>query len=424
MRYIGIGTSTFQSDPRPDIRILSDWEQWVARQEDIDPASLPHMLKRFPAYIGLLKKLGVNMFRFSLEPRLMPEHGVFDEGQMSEYVKMAALLRISGIEPFVVLNHYTMPLWLTALDGYGNITESAWEHPDVLAYWKTYVDNIVGFLTDNDKMHDALDEAGADPEQCDQWLANGLINHFMTINEPLAVASHGYVTGIFPPHKKSRFDTALRILKKLVTAHDIAYDALHAAAERKGWKMHVGVGYNWAYSEGVENAPARFGDWLVTHAFERNGTHSDFLGEQYYCRLKRRLPWAKNQEDGSGDYLGWGDVYPKGIRYVLNKMHDAYPEKPIFVTEFGFSDKDDLRRPRWIADTMRNIRAAERDGVPVEGVLLWTLAHNLEWTSGMKERFGLCAESDLSDPPTGTHPDARSWEVWREEVKRITAHPK
>ncbi len=401
IQYVGVGTSTFQSDPLPrdekgSFKLASDWNYWVSRRR-LAKETLPQLSKHFPDYVAFLERLGVNMFRFSLEPDLVLRPGTFDECVMKRYVQQMALLRLHGIEPFLTLNHYTMPFDSTGISGKnGEIVQNAWELRGARGYFHFLVDNVTRFLADDDKVRAVLQDMQLDAKEQDRLIANGLVRHFMTINEPMAVIGHGNVIGIFPPHRKGRVDIALIVLQKLVAAHDIAYELLKGMAYRKGWSVHVGIGHNWQYHQGFGSSFFRGIEHFVADKFERDGTHTDFVGLQYYCWMDDL--WRGKRPDTYGRYLDWGDVYPEGIRKTLERMHQRYPGKPLWVTEFGFSDERDLRRPWWILETMRHIDVASREGVPVEGVLLWTLAHNFEWNRGMQEHFGLRAEAELTQP--------------------------
>jgi beta-glucosidase/6-phospho-beta-glucosidase/beta-galactosidase len=107
--------------------------------------------------------------------------------------------------------------------------------------------------------------------------------------------------------------------------------------------------------------------------------------------------------------------------FLYKEMHGTYPEKQIFVTEFGFSDEKDLRRPYWILETMRYIIEAKKAGVPVKGMLLWSLVNNFEWQLGMDQKFGLFNKSDLKDPLVPSSHGIKSWEAWRVATKAITS---
>jgi hypothetical protein len=121
-----------------------------------------------------------------------------------------------------------------------------------------------------------------------------------------------------------------------------------------------------------------------------------------------------------GDHPSFGDIYPPGIFEVLKQMNELYPKKEIFITEFGFSDKNDTRRPFWILETLRYVLEAVKAGIPVRGMLLWSLVNNFEWEFGMAQKFGLFDESDLEKPLQQSRGDEiRGWEAWRAAVNAI-----
>src|SRR5207244_12926806 len=82
--------------------------------------------------------------------------------------------------------------------------------------------------------------------------------------------------------------------------------------------------------------------------------------------------------------------YPYGIYRVLKSLyHRTRGNKPIYITENGFSDAQDDRRPRAILEHLAMIHRAISEGIPVRGYLYWTLVDNFEWAEGWGVRFGL-----------------------------------
>ena len=139
-------------------------------------------------------------------------------------------------------------------------------------------------------------------------------------------------------------------------------------------------------------------------SFERQGRHSDFLGIHYYFRWKGPLTSGERRRLDYSDQPSFGDVYPAGIRNVIAYVNSRYPAKPIFISEFGFSEECDLRRPYWILETVRHILEAKRAGMPIKGMLLWTLVSNFERQLGMSQKFGLFSEAELNVPPHSFDP--------------------
>ena len=442
IEYIGSSMSDFQAEPllhdtegKP--MVFSDWEYELVRKRGgektgIPQAStkdLPHFFEKKEDYINRSHEMGENMFRLSLDfGRLCPKEGggvEFNEKLMAQYVEALALVKARGEEPFVTLQHFTMPKYLVETNNQGDITRGAWEHPDVTHRFRFYIDNVVRFLADEDKIHGILKNAQFGKEAQDKFLAEGIAQYFMSINEPMSTIQNGYLAGVFPPYKHAVsggvFDLK-KVTENMIEAHDIAFGEL-----KSGLKGHqenepkVGVGYNWSYFDGALRSIPHGMSKTLTKQFERGGNNSDFLGLQYYFRMTMPLlPGQKKNRDYS-DHPGFGDIYPPGIYELLKDMHDLYPQKQIFITEFGFSDAKDLRRPYWILETMRYILEAKRQGVPIKGMLLWSLVSNFEWQFGMDQKFGLFDELELKDPLIPSSHGVKGWEAWRAATKAITS---
>src|SRR5579864_3178012 len=86
----------------------------------------------------------------------------------------------------------------------------------------------------------------------------------------------------------------------------------------------------------------------------------------------------------------FGEIYPEGLYRVLKTVYkNTRGNKPLYVTENGFSDTLDDRRPRAILEHLAMVHRAIREGIPVRGYLHWSLVDNFEWNNGWQVRFGL-----------------------------------
>jgi beta-glucosidase len=362
------------------------------------------------------------MYRFSFDfARLSPAKGQFNERLMAEYIKTLALIRAHGQEPFVTLHHFTMPRYLVGTDRSGNITTGAWENPEVVQHFRFYLANIIRCLTDKMRVAGVLKAVGVSPARCDAILQQGLVQYFMTINEPAVTLFNGYINGTSPPYKKGSVLTVSRVLARLVDTHDVAREELKRGLRTQSREPQVCIGHNWQYLDGFVGKMANEFQVRWTEDFERNGKYSDFLGLHYYFRETIPLSDSARKLRDYSDQPAFGDVYPAGILAVLKMMHAKYPQKEIFVSEIGFSDRRDGRRPFWLLETVRYIIEAMIGGVPIKGVLLWTLVDNFEWDLGMSQKFGLFSEAELTDPLAGSPNHLFSWEVWRAVTTAITS---
>jgi len=444
IRYIGSAISDFQAQPLMPEKwgipsISSDWEfelhkRITGKHSGIlaNPSAIedmPNFHTHMEEYTARSKELGENMFRFSLDfGRLCPSEGEFNSELMARYVRMLALVRANGQEPMLTLYHWPMPMFLLQYDrNEERIEAGGWEHPDVVKHFRFYIDNIVKYLADEDKVRMVLESEKFTKDVQDQFLADDLVKYFLTINEPTNIVIDGYVAGVFPPFKRGKFSLMWKAVEKLVEAHDVAYDALKGGIILPTGDVQVGVAHNWTHFDGM------LGDVIqssinekITDAFERDGNRTDFVGFQYYCRVtvpSLYQPFGKFRPKGRyyGSHPGHGDVYPEGLYKSLKRLHEMYPRKDIFITEFGFPEGTDKKRPYWILETFRYVLQAKKEDVPIKGMLLWSLVDNFEWERGMEQKFGLFSEEELIRSLTPSlEGKIRSFEVWPVITKVIT----
>lgn len=123
-------------------------------------------------------------------------------------------------------------------------------------------------------------------------------------------------------------------------------------------------------------------------------TSSDFLGVNYYTRDLVRAAFrpgtlfgVQQRPPGETSDLGW-EIYPSGLFTVVKQLHERHG-LPVFITENGICDRDDMLRSRFIFEHLRVVRELRDHGVPVERYYHWTLVDNFEWNEGETAPFGL-----------------------------------
>lgn len=425
LRFVGSATCHFQSEPllcdgegRP--HVFSDWEYELVRQirggtsgiPGANTNGLPAFLRFKERYIARSSELSENMFRLSFDfARLCPKEGEFNHALMDEYIRTLLIARSFGIEPLVTLHHFTMPKSLTITDANGDIAAGAWEHADAVKLFRFYVKSVVRALADNSRIRHIARQLSLRNQFLEELDSNAIASYFLTINEPSVVLLNSYLGGIFPPYKRLCFQKTRCVLAKLIQAHDMAFEEIRNGLGRRN-PPQVGIGHNWQLFEGLAgDAPAKAQQYCMSR-FERDGLYSDFIGLHYYCRYTVPMPSSVRQKRDFSDHPLFGDIYPEGIVDVLRRIHCAYPKKKIFVSEFGFSDTSDGRRPYWILKTAWHILEAIQQGLPVDAILIWTLVNNFEWNYGMRQKFGLFAEEELMKPLSTRGDRIRSWQAW------------
>jgi len=156
--------------------------------------------------------LGCNAFGLSLEwARVEPEDGEVDHHALDRYGSILSMCVERRLEPVVTLHDFTHPWFLG---------EEFWMAPGSPERFATHARRIVAALS----------------PQCRHWI---------TINEPNAVAIGGWITGTHPPGRHGALSDAAAVLDNLLTAHVLAYRAIKE--EQPGARVTVSVASSSVY---------------------------------------------------------------------------------------------------------------------------------------------------------------------------------
>jgi beta-glucosidase len=304
----------------------------------------------------IAKELGHNSHRFSVEwSRIEPEKGRFNKNELAHYKAVARCLRVRGIEPFVTLWHWSLPLWLSNKKGILN--------RNFPKYFTRYAEFVVDGLKDE-------------------------VSFWMTLNEPTLVVAQSYLRGVWPPQKKGILGY-LRAYRNLSMAHNLAYDSIHKFSS----SAKVGIANVLAFIE-PQNKKSLI-DKLIANFFRHysnekiyemtDGKH-DFLGIQYYFHNTVGIGKRRKFSSEEISDMGW-EICPEGIYRVLKEVKKY--NLPVYITENGIADKYDSKRSAFIKDHLTWVHKAISEGVDVRGYFYWSLMDNFEWEKGFWPRFGL-----------------------------------
>lgn len=73
----------------------------------------------WPRDLDLVRELGLNSYRFSIEwARIEPEPGLFSIAMLDHYKAIIEGCRERGLTPLVTFNHFTAPRWFSAQGGW------------------------------------------------------------------------------------------------------------------------------------------------------------------------------------------------------------------------------------------------------------------------------------------------------------------
>ncbi|TMF03465.1 MAG: glycosyl hydrolase family protein [Chloroflexi bacterium] len=339
--------------------LASDW--WRAEQAGL----LPHASgmacdswNQWPDDIGLLRELGLNAYRLSVEwARIEPEPGRFDQSALDTYRRQLEAMKQAGIEPMLTLHHFTSPRWLA--------DRGSWSSPDVMPRFAQYVERVARATSD-------------------------LVRWWISINEPSILAFKACIEGSWPPHQPWNLRGYVRLLRHAARGHVLARRVLQAERSDALVSMAFAIWPAQAarWWSPIDQALARLVDWLWQgRILRRSLTSLDWIGVNYYSRTFVGWPWPTRPlgSDKRTDF-GW-EIYPAGLYSVLRQVGRF--GKPVVITENGIADADDDQRAAYIVDHLREVHRAISDGVDVRGYMHWTLLDNFEWAEGFTQRFGL-----------------------------------
>ena len=341
---------------------------------------------------ALAEQMENNALRLSLEwSRIEPVEGQWDSSVIDRYRTMLKALRNRHLKPIVTLHHFTDPLWFAERGGFADDIN--------IQYFVRFVKYAVENLSD----------------LCDFWV---------TINEPNIYAVLGYLMGSFPPGEHDLVRT-VRVLRNVLQAHVEAFYAIRDL--QPGAEIGSCVHYR-LFDPADELSPLDrtsaslqdiFFNWQVLQAMETGSFLSplklllppihhasgsrDFHGVNYYTRemvrfdptrptelFGRRFVRPGSVHNDPGKEIDFGEIYPFGLYRVLKSVYQrTRGNKPIYITENGFSDALDDRRPQAILEHLAMVQRAISEGIPVRGYLYWSLVDNFEWAEGWGVRFGL-----------------------------------
>jgi beta-glucosidase len=387
----------------------NNWSWWEAEGR-VEPSGIAlDFWNQFERALDKAAELGCDAFRLSIEwARCEPLDGQVDDDAVERYQTILDAVHDRGMQPLVTLHHFTHPAWLGV---------DFWLRPGSPERFRRWVELAVDRFS-------------------------GRCRHWITLNEPNALAIQSYLTGEFPPGRRFRVGQAVRALDNMLAAHVLAYEALHerqpqavvstntfalslyevdrllldllsARANRvcrddlKPWLSERRARFYASTLPSVglaERAARRWSSGAVglDQAFPRSVAAVydspceralDAVPVDWYDPMvshraaPRRLPAPKLWDD---------PVSPDGLRRWL--ASNAELGLDLWLAENGLCNemvrgvarrrRDGWDRPRYLKANLAAVLDAADAGHPVTAYYHWTLADNYEWGT-YAPRFGL-----------------------------------
>jgi beta-glucosidase len=341
--------------------VNNDWWAWEQRPDTVcvEPSgdACDHY-HRYPDDIRLLKELGFNSYRFSLEwSRIEPEEGQFSTAALEHYRRMCAACAEHGLDATVTFHHFTTPTWATADDG--------WAGDRIVDRFTRFCEVATGHLGD-------------------------LVTRACTINEPNVVGYIGYQFGMFPPGIIDR-DKWLASIDNFVAAHRQVYDVIKAGPGDFPVGLTLSMSDYQAVPADVDAAVAmrdvtrRYAEDVYLEACRGD----DYIGVQTYSRTRIGPQGNLPPEDGV-EVLGMGyEFWPEALAATIRRAWEVTDQVPVLVTENGIGTDDDEQRVAYVSDSLEGVLDCLDEGIDVRGYTYWSCLDNFEWAFGYGPRFGI-----------------------------------
>ncbi|MFD1721451.1 GH1 family beta-glucosidase [Amnibacterium endophyticum] len=421
----GSATASYQIEgaAAEDGRLPSVWDTFAhtpGKVQDGDTGDVADdHYHRWEADLDLMQELGLQAYRFSVAwPRVVPTgRGEVNRAGVDFYDRLVDGLLHRGITPVTTLYHWDLPQTLE--------DEGGWTVRSTAEAFAEYAHVMAEALGD----------------RIDIWT---------TLNEPWCAAFLGYAAGVHAPGRTEP-ENALKAAHHLNLAHGLGVQAirsvlpdarcsvtlnLHVArpdgptgpeAVRRidaiGNRVFTGPMLKGRYADDLLEDTAHVSDWSFVQDGDLEAIQQpiDLLGVNYYStnrvRLRDEAQPAGDRADGHGGgaspwvgadvveflpqpgpytAMGW-NIEPEGLTDLLVRLHEAYPELPLAVTENGAAFDDvledgavhDADRIDYVRRHLQAVQDAMASGADVRGYFLWSFMDNFEWAYGYSKRFGM-----------------------------------
>lgn len=424
----GVATAAYQIEGAARVggRGASIWDAFAhtpGRVENGDHGDVAcDHYHRWREDIALMKAMGLGCYRFSIAwPRVLPQgHGEPNEEGLAFYDALIDGLLANGIQPWVTLYHWDLPLAL-------QIEEDGLLNPRIAERFVEYARLCFARFGDR-------------------------VKHWITFNEPHCSATLGHGIGVHAPGRQSDVEpyiaghNILRSHARIVELYrnefqdtqkgvigitnncdwrePLTDDPRDVEAAQRGLEFFLGWFADPVYfGRYPERMLSRVGAKLPRFTDEERSLlagSSDFFGLNHYTTALTSEPDPNRHIDNEvrrgnggvyGDQgvtlsrdaawdatdMGWS-IVPWGCRKLLGWIDARYGCPPIYITENGCAmpgEEDratavnDAGRVAYLNGYLGACHEAIQGGVDLRGYMYWSFMDNFEWAFGYGKRFGL-----------------------------------
>lgn len=421
----------------------SIWDYWYQQEPEkffngVGPEKTSQVYTRYQEDIQLMKETGHTTFRTSIQwSRLFPQgKGEVNQKAVDFYNAYIDELIANGIEPFMNLYHFDMPMalqekggWLNreTVDAYVAFAQTCFTlFGDRVKKWFTHNEPIVpvegGYLY---QFHypNEINMKHAVQVGFHETLASAKaikVYHEMNLGGEIGIILN--LTPSYPRDKNDPEDV------KAAQIADAFFNRSFLDPAVKGTFPEELV----TIVKELDMVPAMEADDLQTI---RENT-IDLLGINYYQPrriMKKESPIDEAKSPMPDDYFdnydmpnkkmnpyrGW-EIYEKGIYDILTNTRENYGNIKCYISENGMGVEGEERfvnadgvieddyRIEFVSDHLKYVHQAIQEGSNCVGYHMWTCMDNWSWTNAYKNRYGFISV-DLANDAKRTVKKSGRW---------------
>lgn len=442
----GAATSGTQTEGWAEKEHLNIYEYWYKKEpyrfhNKIGPEINCNTYNKYREDVSLMKEIGINSFRTSIQwTRLIKN---FETCEVSSegynfYNNYINEMLAAGIEPFINLYHFDMPIELQEKGG--------WESKEVIELFVMYTKKCFELFGDR-------------------------VKYWITFNEPIVPAEGGYLYDFMVPNVVD-FKRAIQVSYNTIVAHAKSVEVFKDLNLNGEIGIVLNLTPSYPRSDNLEDReaaqisdlffnrsfldpvvhgsfPSELVDLLKSHellpdfneeelTIIKNNT-IDFLGVNYYQprRVKAKMntpnPNAPIMPENFFDYYempgrrinpyrGW-EIAPNVLYDIAITIKNKYKNIKWFVSESGmgfegeekFKDENgviqDDYRIEFVKEHLMYLHKGIAEGSNCLGYHMWTFIDCWSWINSFKNRYGFIS----LDLETGKRTIKKSG-TWMREV--------
>jgi beta-glucosidase len=344
----GAATASYQIEGSPlaDGAGPSIWHEFAHRRGkirngDTGDVACDHY-RRYREDAAEMGRLGLEAYRFSVSwGRIVPEADRINPPGLDFYDRLVDSLLEQRIVPFCTLFHWDTPLWLERRGGFVSR------------------DSVESLFHYGGLLFERLGDR---------------VKHWITINEPVVYASHGYLYGRHAPGQRWRLRRMFAAAHHLLLGHtrlvrllrETVKDGSIGIAQHQIWgapldpddprdiraaeladqiinRFYMDPLFLGEYPPEAVKRLRRFLPKGYERDLETMRVPGDFVGLNFYqvqsYRYSPWMPWVRAREAPTPgavkNDLGW-EIDPEGLYRLLRRIDADYGSPVVYVTENGY----------------------------------------------------------------------------------------